>query len=53
MEVDRTECNDLSQKEPKVLEDMKAKFQKMYEKSQAAYIDFGKAPRWMVPVKEY
>ena len=53
MENDRTECNDLAQTEPKIFENMMEKYRKMYEKSGATYIDFGNAPRWMVPVKEY
>ena len=53
MEADRTECNDLAKKEPKIMEEMMVKYQKMYEKSGATFIDFGKAHRWMIPVKEY
>ena len=33
--------------------EVRKKYHTMYEKSRATPIDFGKAPRWMVPVKEY
>ena len=53
MEADRTECNDLAQAKPDVLGEMMKKYEKMYDKVGATHINFGKAPRWMVPVKEY
>ncbi len=53
MNKDRTECNDLAKVEHQIFDKMMAKCRMMCEKVGVAPIDFGKAPRWMLPVKAY
>lgn len=53
MEADRTETNDLSKTEPKVMKEMMAKFEFMYTHVGAAKLNFGKPHRWFVPVQQY
>lgn len=52
MEADRTETNDLSQKEPNVLKQMKVEFDAMFKKTGSAYVDF-KTGRWFVSPQKY
>ena len=52
MDADRTELHDLSQQQPQVLADMKAKMDMMFKKVGAEHLDFG-VPGWFVPVYDY
>ena len=53
MENDRTELHDLASQEPEILQEMMQKFQRMYDKVGAAKLNFGKDPRWFVPIENY
>lgn len=52
MEKDRTEINDLAQKEPLVYADMKAKFDMMFKKTGSAVLKFPLG-RWFVSPQKY
>lgn len=52
MDNDRTELNNLSEKEPEVFKDMKSKFEYMFKKTGSAYIKFPDR-RWFVSPQNY